>query len=43
LATGVVQRGCQRHFRRRNDGVRHKRQDNTRVGEGSTKGAGLRY
>ena len=37
LTTGVVQRGSERHFRRRNDGVRHRKQDNTRVGGGSTK------
>ena len=36
LTPGVFQRGRERHFRRRNNGVRHTRQDNTRVGEGST-------
>ena len=38
LTPGVFERGGKRHFRRRNDGVRHRRQDNTRVGEGSTGG-----
>jgi hypothetical protein len=32
----VFERGGERHFRRRNDGVRHTRQDNTRVGGCST-------
>jgi hypothetical protein len=32
----VFQRGGERHFRRRNNGVRHSRQDNTRVAAGST-------
>jgi hypothetical protein len=36
LTPGVFKRGGERHVRRRNDGVRHTRQDNTRVGEGST-------
>jgi hypothetical protein len=36
LTPGVFQRGGERHFRRRNNGVRHTRQDNTRIGEGST-------
>ncbi len=36
LTPGVFQRGGERHFRRRNNRVRHRRQDNTRVGEGST-------
>jgi hypothetical protein len=34
----VFQRGGERHFRRRNNGVRHTGQDNTRVGAVSTKG-----
>jgi hypothetical protein len=38
LTPGVFERGGKRHFRRRNDGVRHRRQDNTRVGAGSTCG-----
>ena len=38
LTPGVFQRGGERHFRRRNDGVRHSRQDIIRVGEGSTQG-----
>ena len=36
LAPGVFERGGESHFRRRNDGVRHTRQDSTRVGGGST-------
>jgi len=36
LAPGVFERGGERHFRRRNNGVRHTRQDNTRVGGCST-------
>jgi hypothetical protein len=32
----VFQRGGERHFRRRNNGVRHRRQDSTRIGAGST-------
>jgi hypothetical protein len=38
LTPGVFERGGEHHFRRRNDGVRHTRQDNTRVGAGSTAG-----
>ena len=38
LTPGVFERGRERHFRRRNDGVRHTRQHNTRVGAGSTRG-----
>jgi len=38
LTPGVFERGGESHFRRRNDGVRHRRQDNTRVGAGSTCG-----
>jgi hypothetical protein len=40
LTPGVFERGRERHFRRRNDGVRHTSQDNTRVGAGSTEGGG---
>ena len=36
LTPGMFQRGGERHFRRGDDGIRHSRQDNTRVGEGST-------
>ena len=36
LTPGVFKRGGERHFRRRDDGIRHSRQDNTRVGGGST-------
>jgi hypothetical protein len=32
----VFERGGKRHFRRRDDGIRHRKQDNTRVGGGST-------
>jgi hypothetical protein len=32
----VFERGGKRHFRRRDDGIRHRRQDNTAVGGGST-------
>ena len=42
LTPGVLQRGGMRHFRRRNNALRHKRQDNTRVSEGSTKARGRR-
>jgi hypothetical protein len=38
LAPGVFERGGKRHFRRGDDGFRHRRQDNIWVGEGSTKG-----
>src|SRR5229473_1627787 len=38
LTPGVFERRAGRHFRRRNDGVRHTRQDNTWVGGGSTAG-----
>jgi len=41
LTPGVFERGGKSHFRRRNDGVRHSRQDNTRVGEGSICGNGV--
>jgi len=36
LAPGVFERGGESHFRRRNDGFRHRKQDSTRVGGGST-------
>src|SRR5229473_3238503 len=36
LTPGMFKRGGERHFRRGDDGFRHRRQDNTRVGEGST-------
>ncbi len=36
LAPGMFQRGGERHFRRRDDGFRHRKQDNTRVGGRST-------
>jgi len=36
LTPGVLERGGKRHFRRGDDGIRHRKQDNTRVGEGST-------
>ena len=36
LTPGVFERGGERHFRRGDDGIRHRRQDNTRVGGGST-------
>jgi hypothetical protein len=32
----VFERGGESHFRRRNDGFRHRKQDSTRVGGGST-------
>src|SRR5207245_9203371 len=38
LTPGVFERGGKRHFRRRDDGIRHRRQDSTRVGGGSTGG-----
>ena len=38
LTPGVFERGGERHFRRGDDGIRHRRQDNTRVGGGSTLG-----
>jgi len=37
LTPGSVRAGGgKRHFRRGDDGIRHRKQDNTRVGEGST-------
>ncbi len=36
LTPGVLERGGKRHFRRGDDGIRHRRQDNTGVGGGST-------
>src|SRR5437879_2661456 len=36
LTPGVFERGGKRHFRRRDDRIRHTWQDSTRVGEGST-------
>jgi hypothetical protein len=36
LTPGVFERGGKRHFRRGDDGIRHRKQDNTRVGGGST-------
>jgi len=41
LAPGVFERGGKRHFRRRDDGIRHSRQDNIWVGGGSTCGGVL--
>jgi len=41
LTPGVFERGGKRHFRRRDHGIRHRRQDSTRVGEGSTGGGPL--
>ncbi len=38
LSPGVFERGGERHFRRRDDGIRHRWQDNIRVAEGSTAG-----
>ena len=38
LTPGVFERGGERHFRRGDDGIRHRKQDNTRVGGGSTQG-----
>src|SRR5712664_259201 len=38
LMPGVLKGGRERHFRRGDDGIRHRRQDNTRVGGGSTTG-----
>jgi len=38
LTPGVFERGGKRHFRRRNDVFRHKKQDNTGVGKRSTAG-----
>jgi hypothetical protein len=38
LTPGVFKRGGERHFRRGDDGIRHRRQDNTGVGGGSTEG-----
>src|SRR5713101_9352735 len=38
LAPGVFERRGERRFRRRNDVVRHKQQNSTRAGEGSTEG-----
>ena len=36
LSPGVLQRRSMRHFRRRDDPFRHRRQDNTRKSDGST-------
>ena len=36
LTPGVFERGGERHFRRGDDRIRHRRQDNIRVGRGST-------
>jgi hypothetical protein len=36
LTPGMFKRGGERHFRRGDDGFRHRWQDNTRVGGGST-------
>ena len=36
LSPGVLQRRSMRHFRRRDDPFRHRRQDNTRTSDGST-------
>ena len=36
LTPGMFKRGGERHFRRGDDGIRHRKQDNTGVGEGST-------
>jgi hypothetical protein len=36
LMPGVLKGGRERHFRRGDDGIRHGRKDNTRVGGGST-------
>src|SRR5216684_7856265 len=38
LTPGMFKRGGERHFRRGDDGFRHRRQDNTWVGGGSTAG-----
>jgi hypothetical protein len=38
LTPGVFERGGERHFRRGDDGIRHRRQDNIWVGGGSTAG-----
>ena len=42
LAPGVFERRGERRFRRRNDVVRHRKQNSTRAGEGSTEGMGGR-
>ena len=39
LAPGVFERCGERRFRRRNDVVRHSKENSTRAGEGSTDGA----
>ena len=36
LTPGVFERRSEYHFRRRDDGFRHRKQDNTQVGGGST-------
>jgi hypothetical protein len=36
LAPGVFERGGKRHFRRRDHGIRHRRQDSIWIGGGST-------
>jgi hypothetical protein len=38
----VFERRGERRFRRRNDVVRHRKQNSTRAGEGSTEGMGGR-
>jgi hypothetical protein len=38
LAPGVFERRGERRFRRRNDVIRHNKQNSTRAGEGSTEG-----
>src|SRR5260370_4550165 len=38
LMPGVLEGGRERHFRRGEDGIRHCKHDNTRVGGGSTTG-----
>jgi len=38
LTPGVFERGGKSHFRRRDDGIRHRKEDNTRVSGGSTAG-----
>src|SRR5260370_21198856 len=43
LTPGVFERGGKRHFRRRDDGIRHRGQDNTRIGGGSTSGHRISY
>ncbi len=42
LAPGVFERRGERRFRRRNDVVRHRKQNSTRAGERSTEGMGGR-